>query len=317
MSEKELRDVIIIGGGIASHTAAIYTARAELKPLILAGVEPDQLSTTSIVENFPGFPEGINGPELVSNCRKQAERFGAEYVDKKVDKVEKKGEAFVVHVGEEQHTARTLIVNTGASPKSLGIKGEKEYWGKGVSTCATCDAALYKEKEAVVIGGGDSAMEETIALSKFCKKVYLAHRRDSFKASKIMQQRVLSLANEGKVEIMYDTEAKEVLGDGKFVTGVQLLNNKTKEEQEIKLDGYFLAIGHTPNTAFLGGLVKLDDHGYIETDRKMHTSAPGVFSAGDVQDHVYKQAVTSAGTGCQCALEVEWFIEDLKNKGKY
>ena len=316
MSEK-IRDIIIIGGGIASHTAALYTARAELQPLVIAGVEPDQLSTTSLVENYPGFPEGILGPELINNCKKQAEKFGAKYIEKKADAIKKEGNNFQIIAGEENYLTRTVIINTGASPRTLGIEGEKKYWGKGVSTCATCDATFYKNKTAAVIGGGDSAMEETIALSKFCTKVVVIHRRDEFRASKIMQKRILSLQKEGKVDIMYDTVPTEVLGDDKFVTGVKVKNVKTEEEKELQADGFFLAIGHTPNTKFLGNLIDLDDHGYIKTNRNQHTNVEGIYSAGDVQDHIYKQAITSAGTGCQCALEVEKYIENLKNQGKY
>ena len=314
---QEVHDVIIIGGGIASHTAAVYTARADLHPLIIAGLEPDQLSTTTLVENFPGFPDGVQGPELVMQARKQAEKFGAKYINKKADKIEKKGSHYVVHVGDETYETRTLTICTGASPRRLNIPGEQDYWGKGVSTCATCDAAFYRDRQAVVTGGGDSAMEETIALTKFATKVYIVHRRDAFRASKIMQQRVLNLEKEGKVEIVWNHSPTAVTGDGKFVTGVKVKDVNSGEEKELKVDGFFLAIGHIPNTQFLEGLVDLDDHGFIKTDRRMHTNLPGVFSAGDVQDHIYKQAITSAGTGCQCALEAERYIEDLKNTNKY
>jgi len=315
MPQKELRDVIIIGGGIASHTAALYTARASMQPLIISGSGLDQLSLTSVVENYPGFPEGIDGPKLVGNAKEQAKKFGAEYIEKNVDKISKDGVNFKVQVGKDTYIGRTLIICTGASARTLNIPGEKTYFGKGVSTCAVCDAALYRDKIAVVIGGGDSAMEETLALIKFAKKTYLVHRRDTFRASQIMQDRVLKMKD--KVEVIYDSAATEVTGDGKFVTGVKIKNIKTNKEQELKADGMFLAIGHLPNTGFLKGFVDLDDHGYLKTDRRMHTSTPGVFAAGDVQDTIYKQAITSAGTACQCALESEKFIEDLKNKGKY
>lgn len=307
-------DVLIIGGGIASHTSALYTARANLDVLVLAGKELDQLSTTTLVENFPGFPEGVMGPELVKNARKQAEKFGAKYVEEIAESFEKKGNNYTVKAGGKSYEARTVIISTGASPRKMGIPGEKEYWGKGVSTCAVCDAALYKNLDVVVIGGGDSAMEESLALYKFAKKIYIVHRRDEFRASKIMQGRVLKLKD--KIEIIWDSVPVEVKGD-KFVKSVKIKNLKTNNETEIMADGMFLAIGHIPNTKIFEGKIKLDKVGFIETDKNVHTSLPGVYAAGDVQDHVYKQAVTSAGTGCMAALEAEKYIENLKAEDKY
>jgi thioredoxin reductase (NADPH) len=315
MPKKEIYDVVIIGGGIASHTAAIYTARASLKPLVFAGIAPDQLSLTSVVENFPGFPEGIQGPELVINSRKQAERFGSVYREENVEKVQRKGDLFEVTADGNLYTTRTLIIATGASARTLGIPGEKEYFGRGVSTCAVCDAALYREKTVVVIGGGDSAMEESLALYKFAKKIYLVHRKNEFRASKIMQDRVMKLKD--KIEVIWNHDAVKVKGDGKFVTSVVISDVHTKKEREVKADGMFLAIGHIPNTGFLKGIVAVDEQGYIKTNERKHTNIPGVFAAGDVQDHIYKQAITSAGTGCQCALEAEKYLEDLKARGKY
>ena len=313
-SEK-VHDVIIIGGGIAAHTAALYTARASMQPLVLSGKEPDQLSTTTLVENFPGFPNGIMGPELISNCRKQAEKFGAEYVEEKADSFEVKKDRFVVGANGRKYPSRTVIMSTGASAKSLGIPGEKEYWGRGVSTCAVCDAALYRNRDVVVIGGGDSAMEESLALYKFAKKIYIVHRRDAFKASKIMQDRVLKLKD--KIQIVWNSAATEVLGDSKFVTGVKIQDVNTNKVSQLKCDGFFLAIGHTPNTQVFAGKIALDKQGYIVTDKNSRTNVPGVFAAGDVQDPRFKQAATSAGTGCQAALEAEKFVENLKAEGKY
>ncbi|MBS3144355.1 thioredoxin-disulfide reductase [Candidatus Woesearchaeota archaeon] len=315
-SASVVRNVIIIGGGIASHTAALYTSRATLQPLVIAGIEPDQLSTTSIVENFPGFPEGINGPDLITNCKKQAERFGAEYMDGKADSCVKTKEGFFeVGVDGKKFLTRTVIIGTGASARSLGIPGEKDYWGRGVSTCATCDAALFRNKTVAVIGGGDSAMEESLALYKFAAKIYIVHRRDEFKASKIMQDRVLKLKD--KIEVIWNTLPTKVLGTGKLVSGLTLQEVNTKKERELKVDGMFLAIGHTPNTAIFSKLIALDEHGYVVTDKRSRTSQEGIYACGDVQDPIFKQAITSAGTGCQAALEAEKYIEQLKATGKY
>ena len=309
-----MEDVIIIGGGIASHSAAVYTSRAKLKTIVICGFEPDQLSLTTLVENYPGFPEGVLGPELIRNTRKQAEKFGAKYVEAVVTGFEIKKDGYEVKAEGKTYKSETIIISTGAKPRRLDIPGENKYFGRGVSTCAVCDAALYKNKIAVVVGGGDSAMEEALALVKFTSKVYIVHRRDEFRASKIMQDRVLKLKN--NIEIIWDSAPTEVLGN-KFVEAVKIKNLKTNKETTLKADGMFLAIGHIPNTEIFKGKVELDELGFIKTDRKMHTSLPGVFSAGDVQDHVYKQAVTSAGTGCVAALEAEWHIEKLKAEGKY
>ena len=312
---QQIEDVIIIGGGISAHTAALYTARASLKPLVIAGIDPDQLSTTTLVENYPGFPEGINGPDLIDNCKKQAERFGATYLAVKADAVKKVKNYFEVSASGKKYLGRTLILSTGASPRTLNIPGEKQYWGRGVSTCAVCDAAIFRNKIVVVIGGGDSAMEETLALYKFAKKIYLAHRRNEFRASNIMQDRVMKLKD--KIEILFNAAATEVKGDGKKVTSVILQDTVTNKKREIVCDGFFLAIGHIPNTALVRGVVQLDEEGFIVTNKLSRTSVPGVFAAGDVQDKVFKQAVTSAGTGCQAAIQAERYIEDIKARGKY
>ncbi len=309
-----MRDVIIIGGGISAHTAAIYTARASLSPLVLSGDEPDQLSLTTIVENFPGFPEGINGPDLIENAKKQAQRFGAEYKNAQVTSVKKMAGGFEIVTSEdEKFQSRTLIICTGASARKTGIPGEKQFFGRGVSTCAVCDAALYRGKTAVVIGGGDSAMEESMALYKFASKVYIVHRRDEFKASQIMQDRVLGLKD--KISVLWNTVPVEVTGE-KLVKGLKIKDVNSGKESTLATDGVFLAIGHIPNTGFLKGLIELTEEGFIKGNG-VRTSVPGIYAAGDVMDPRYKQAITSAGTGCQAALEAEWYLEKLQAEGKY
>jgi thioredoxin reductase (NADPH) len=301
------RDVIIIGSGPAGLTAAIYLSRANLKPLLLAGVEfGGQLMTTTDVENFPGFPEGITGPELMQNMIAQAERFGTEIVYKNVTGVDFSGENKSVTAGENNYQATAVLLATGASPKKLGLESETKYWGRGVSSCATCDGALFKGKTVAVIGGGDSAMEEATFLTRFASKVYLIHRKDAFRASKIMQDRVM---NNKTIEILWNTEVLEVLGDGTVVTGLKLKNNKTGNEQELKVSGMFLAIGHIPNTSFLGGALELDEQGYIKIVEPTRTSQDGVFVAGDVHDYRYRQAVTAAGLGCMAALDLLKWLE--------
>ena len=311
----KIHDVVIIGGGIAGHTAALYTARASLKPIVIVGFEPDQLSLTTVVENFPGFPDGIMGPELVSNARKQAEEFGAQYIEERAASFSVKEDYFEVKAGEKTYNGRTVIIATGASARTTGIPGEKEYFGRGLSTCAVCDGALFRDKEVIVIGGGDSAMEESLFLYKFAKKITIIHRRNSFRASKIMQDRVLNLKD--KINVIWDTGVTKVLGDGKFIAGVKLKNVKTNNESELKCQGVFLAIGHTPNTKIFEGKIGLDENGYIKTDKRSRTSLEGVYAAGDVQDPIFKQAITSAGAGCQAAIEAERYIEHLKAMGKY
>lgn len=310
-----MEDVVIIGGGISAHTAALYTARASLNPLVFHGKGLDQLSLTTVVENYPGFPEGVLGPELIDNCKRQAERFGARYVNEDVDAVTKVTQGFEVKAGGKAYATRTVLVCTGASARRLNIPGEDEYFGKGVSTCAVCDAALYRGKTAVVAGGGDSAMEETLALYKFAKKIYLVHRRDVFRASKIMQDRVIKLKD--KVEIILNTTILDVFGDGKFVQGVNVQEASTNRSRKIACDGVFLAIGHVPNTGFLKKLVKLDEHGYVLTDKLGKTNVDGIYAAGDCQDPVFRQAVTSAGSGCMAALQAERYLEHLKASGTY
>ncbi len=309
----DFRDVIIIGGGISGHTAALYTARASLRPLVISGEKLDQLSLTTLVENYPGFQDGVMGPDLIQNCKKQAQKFGAEYVEGTALGVKKVPKGFEVSTVENKFYGRTVIISTGADARTTNIPGEKEFFGKGVSTCAVCDAALYRGKETVVIGGGDSAMEESLALYKFAKKVTIVHRRNEFRASQIMQDRVLGLKD--KISVVWNSVPVQVLGE-KFVKGVKIQDMNTKKELVIPTDGMFLAIGHIPNTGFLKGFLDLNEEGYIKS-QGVKTSQPGVFAAGDVMDPRYRQAVTSAGTGCQAALEAEWFIEKLKAEGKY
>lgn len=307
---KDIHEIIIIGGGIAAHTAALYNARANFKPLIISAPEPDQLSLTTTVENYPGFPKGILGPELINNCKEQAKRFGAEYVEGWVDSFKKKDNYYEIGVGKEKYITKSVIISTGASARWLDVKGEDKYKGRGVSTCATCDAALFRDKKVIVIGGGDTAMEETLALYKFASEIIIVHRRDKFRASKIMQHKVLKLKD--KVKIIWNSAVSEVLGDGKAVTSVKIKNVNTGKEEIIKCQGVFLAIGHTPNTKVFADLIKLDKLGYIKTDKRGKTNLPGVFAAGDVQDAIYRQAITSAASGCVAAMEAERYIEDWK-----
>ncbi len=305
-----MHDVIIIGGGIAAHTAAIYNSRANLDVLVISADTPlDQLTMTNLVENYPGFSKGIMGPGLIVECKKQAQRFGAKYKSGFVKSIKKVNKNFQVSTGEKEYSSRAVIISTGASPRKLKIPGEDKYFGKGVSTCATCDAALFKDKSAVVIGGGDSAMEYALILTKFTDKVTIVHRRKELRASKIMQDRVVKLKN--KINIVWDSVATEILGDGNFVKGIKVKNVKTNKETKINCEGMFLAIGHTPNTEPFKSIVKLDKLGYIKADPSMNTNVKGIFVAGDCQDTKYWQAVTAAGTGCIAALEAERYISNF------
>lgn len=305
-----MHDVIIIGGGIAAHTAAIYNSRANLDVLVISAETPlDQLTMTTLVENYPGFSQGVMGPELIIECKKQAQKFGAKYEVGFVKSIKKVNKTFHVSTGDKKYSSKTVIISTGASPRKLKIPGEDKYFGKGVSTCATCDAALFKDKSAVVIGGGDTAMEYALILTKFTDKVTIVHRRKEFRASKIMRDRVMKLKD--KIKIVWDSMATEVLGDEKFVKGIKVKNVKTSKETKIDCDGMFLAIGHTPNTKPFQDIVKLDKLGYIKADSSMKTSTDGIFVAGDCQDTKYWQAVTAAGTGCVAALEAEKYISNF------
>ncbi|HET9362470.1 MAG TPA: thioredoxin-disulfide reductase [Vicinamibacterales bacterium] len=304
------RHVVIIGSGPAGLTAALYTARANLKPLLIEGLEAGgQLMLTTMVENWPGFHDGIMGPDLMAEMRKQAERFGTDMVQGNVSKVELKHRPFTISFdGGQKVTTDALIIATGASARWLEIGSDRRLSGHGVSTCATCDGYFFRGKPIAVVGGGDSAMEEAIYLTRFASKVTVVHRRDALRASKIMQDK--AFAN-SKIEFIWDSEVADVLDEGKGeVTGIVVRNLKTGQLTNLKLDGVFIAIGHTPNTALFAGQIDLDPNGYILTNGSK-TSVPGVFAAGDVQDHVYRQAITAAGSGCMAAIDAERYVEDL------
>jgi thioredoxin reductase (NADPH) len=299
--------VIIIGSGCAGLTAAIYTARADLKPLVLDGYEPGgQLALTTEVENFPGFPEGILGPELIERTRKQAQRFGAEFRSGSVASVDLSNRPFQVTVGKETYEAETLIVAAGASARMLGIESERNLLGYGVSTCATCDGAFFRNRDIIVVGGGDTAMEEATFLTKFAKKVYLVHRRDEFRASRIMLDR--AHANE-KIEFVTPYEIQEVHDvSKKSVELVTLRNTQDGTTKTVAVEGVFVAIGHDPNTKVFKGQLDMDENGYLITAHGPKTNVEGVFAAGDVQDHHYRQAITAAGSGCMAAIEAERYL---------
>jgi thioredoxin reductase (NADPH) len=301
-------NVIIIGSGPAGLTAAIYTARADLIPLCIEGYQAGgQLMLTSDVENYPGYPEGVLGPDMMADLRKQAERFGTRYLTKDVTRVDFSKRPFVVEAGEEKFEAKSIIISTGASARLIGLPNEKRLMGKGVTTCATCDGAFFRNMEVAVVGGGDSAVEEAIFLTRFCTKVTVIHRRDSLRASKIMQDR--AFANK-KVAFIWDTVVEDVLGE-KEVEGLKLKNVKTGETSTLKAAGLFVAIGHDPNTKLFQGQIEMDKNGYIATRDGMKTNVPGVFACGDVQDHVYRQAITAAGSGCEAAMDCERYLESL------
>lgn len=299
-------DVIIIGAGPAGLTAAIYNARANLKVLCIEGIKPGgQLMITTDVENFPGFPEGVQGPELMKLMRAQAERFKVEFITKDATNVDFTGKTKKVMVGEDSYEAKAVIIATGADAMWLGVPGEKEFQSKGVSACATCDGFFFKDKEVIVIGGGDTAAEEAIFLTRFCKKVTLIHRRDTLRASKIMQQR---LFDNPKIEIIWDTEVIEFLGDERLKKA-KLKNTKTNEESEMPIEGAFIAIGHKPNTKVFADHIEVDDKGYAVRKEHSMSSVDGVFVSGDVNDSYYRQAITAAGMGCEAAIDAERWLE--------
>lgn len=301
--------MVIIGSGCAGMTAAIYAARAGLKPLVITGEDiGGQIAWTTEVENYPGFPEGIMGPELAERMKKQAKKHGARTMIDLVTDFSIRKKSFEIRMGKKKVSARCVIIATGASPRMLGLESEQKYLGNGVSTCATCDASRYKGKEVCIVGGGDGACTEALELANFAKKVYIIHRRDELKAGKTLQERV---KKNKKIKILWDTEVKEILGDGKKVTGVKLINNKTDKVSKKKISAVFLAIGHIPNTELFKGKVRLD-HGYIVTDKFMKTNVKGLFAAGDVQDFIWRQAITAAGSGCKAGIETKKYIEELK-----
>jgi thioredoxin reductase (NADPH) len=306
-----VRKVIIIGSGCAGLTAAIYAARADLVPLVLDGYEPGgQLALTTMVENFPGFPDGILGPELIENSRKQAQRFGTEFRAGAVTSVDLSKRPFTIVAGKETYESETLIIAAGASARMLGIESEKNLLGHGVSTCATCDGFFFRGKEILVVGGGDTAMEEATFLTKFAKRVTIMHRRNEFRATKIMLDR--ARANE-KIQFMTPYAVEEIHNvDNKAVELVKMRNQDTKELKEIAVEGVFVAIGHEPNTKIFRGKLEMDDAGYLVTNHGSKTSIEGVFAAGDVQDHRYRQAITAAGSGCMAAMDAEKFLAGHK-----
>ena len=314
MNNMKKTDCLIIGSGPAGYTAAIYASRANLNPVMIEGLQPGgQLTTTTDVENFPGYPNGIMGPDMMEDLKKQAKRFGTEIISgfvTKVDFCEKKGDYHKIIVDEKDiYMSKTIIISTGASAKYLGLESEKKFMGFGVSACAVCDGFFYKGEDVIVVGGGDSAAEESIYLSKLCRKVYLLVRKDTMRASKIMQERVLKTSN---IEVLFNHETKEILGE-KNVNQVRIINNQNNQIREINATGFFVAIGHKPNTDVFEGKIKMDNAGYIITkpDSSL-TDVHGVFASGDVQDSIYRQAVTAAGSGCMAALDAEKYLSEFE-----
>ena len=305
--------VIIMGSGCAGCTAAIYTARANLAPLVLEGHEPGgQLSLTTDVENFPGFPDGVQGPDLVASMKKQAQKFSAEFLMEGVTEADLSSRPFKLKTHKKTYECESLIIATGASARLLGLENESKLLGHGVSTCATCDGAFFRDQEVMVVGGGDSAMEEALFLTKFASKVYIAHRRDEFRASKIMSDRALA---HPKIEVLWNTVPVDVHDVAKnTVNGVRLKDTKTNEERDMKIDGFFVAIGHIPNTKVFQGKLDMTPTGYLTVGKGSRTNIEGAFAAGDVHDHVYRQAITAAAAGCQAAIDCERWLEEQAHK---
>jgi len=306
---NDVENVVVLGTGPAGLTAAIYAARANLNPVCVEGTQPGgQLTITTEVENYPGFPEGIQGPELMQNFRKQAERFGTRFKQGDVQKVDLQKRPFTLSLADGSEVkAKTLIISTGASAKLLGLKNESRLMGRGVSACATCDGFFFRNQDIAVVGGGDTAMEEATFLTRFAKTVTIVHRRDSFRASKVMQDRALK---NPKIKVIWDTAVEDVLG-GDEVTGLKLKNLKTGETSELAVSGFFVAIGHQPNTQLFKGQLDMNEAEYlIVQPGSTKTKVPGVFAAGDVADHVYRQAISAAGTGCMAAIDAERFLEN-------
>ena len=308
--EMERVKCLIIGSGPAGYTAAIYASRANLNPVVYEGIQPGgQLTTTTEIDNFPGYPQGITGTEMMEDLKKQAERFGTEVRYGAVTTVDFSNRPFVLEIdGSKNIEAETVIIATGATAKYLGLPSEEKFRGQGVSACATCDGFFYRKKDVAVVGGGDTACEEATYLAGLCNKVYMIVRRDVLRASKAMQERVLNTPN---IEVLWNTNTKEILGDEFGVTGAALVNNKTGEEREIKIHGFFLAIGHHPNSEVFKEFVQTNQEGYIITEGKSQkTNVPGVFAAGDVQDPTYRQAIAAAGSGCRAAMDAEKFLQE-------
>jgi thioredoxin reductase (NADPH) len=310
LSDQNVHELIIVGGGPAGYTAALYAARADLEPLVIEGFQwGGQLMITSDVENYPGYPDGVMGPEMMSDFRRQAERFGAEFITDDVTKVDFSEQPLRVWVGDDEYAARAVVIATGASARWLGIESEEKHKGRGVSACATCDASFFREKDVYVVGGGDSAFEEALFLTKFATRVHLVHRRDEFRASKIMVDRAEK--NE-KLDFVLNAAVEEIIGDVN-VQGLRLRNTVTEERWEVPADGVFVAIGHDPNTALFQDQLDHDAGGYLLTKAgSTETNIPGVFAAGDVQDHTYRQAITAAGSGCMAALDAEKFLASFE-----
>jgi thioredoxin reductase (NADPH) len=308
-----MHDVVILGAGPAGLTAAIYAARANRAPVVITGpLFGGQLALTTEVENFPGFPDGVLGPELMELMKRQAERFGAEIRIGDVTDVELTQSPLRMTFNGELIETKSLIIATGASARLLDVPGESEFFGRGVSTCATCDGFFYRDKTVAVVGGGDSAVEEGTFLTRYASKVFLVHRRDRLRASQILQDRA---RKNDKIDFIWDTVVEEIIGDAdKGVTTTRLRNVKTGIEEEMQVEGVFLAIGHVPNTKVFEGQLKLDEQGYIVTDSRMHTNIQGVFACGDCQDHIYRQAITAAGTGCVAAMEAEKFLAEIEGR---
>ncbi|MFQ5840600.1 MAG: thioredoxin-disulfide reductase [Candidatus Methylomirabilales bacterium] len=301
-------NVLILGAGGAGYTAAIYAARANLAPVLLAGPEPGgQLTLTTMVENYPGFRDGVMGPDLMEEMRKQAERFGTKIVQRAATKVDLATRPFRIEAEGEVYHAKALIVATGASANLLGLPSEKQFMGRGVSTCATCDGYFFKGQDVAVVGGGDSALEEALYLANLCSKVTVIHRRDKLRASKIVQDRA---QKHSKIAFRWNTVVEEILGTDQGVSGVRLKQVGTEEQSELKVSGLFIAIGHSPNTGIFRGQLDMDEQGYLKTQDGTRTTIPGVFAAGDVQDRVYRQAVTAAGSGCMAAIDAERWLEE-------
>ena len=313
-SVETIHECLILGSGPAGLTAAIYAARGRCCPTLIHGHQPGgQLTTTTAIDNFPGFPDGIEGPDLMENMRLQAERFGTQFIEGEVTRVELGERPFKVWLGEELYRCLTLIIATGASPRLLGLGNEESLYGRGVSVCATCDGFFYRDREVVVVGGGDTAIEEAVFLTRFARQVTVVHRRDSLRATPVLAQRAF---DNDRIVFRWDSAVSGILTDQTGVTGVRLHNLKSGAEEELNCDGLFIAIGHQPNTALFAGQLEFDSEGYIKTRNGTETSVPGVFAAGDVQDPIFRQAITAAGSGCMAAIQVERFLDDLPSEAQ-